>query len=180
MAATILLFFLESEVGGTNWLSVPGFEIWRVFNLAVFVLVMYFILRRPLSAAFQARREGIRRELSKAKEEKAAAEAKLIEVEERLTRLNAEVEAIQAKAKQEASEEQARLAKATSDEVRRLREQAQREIEIAGKAARQDLQRFAAEQSVQLAATMLQREIRPEDDERLMKSYVEELGGVRH
>ena len=63
--------------------------------------------------------------------------------------------------------------------MRKLREQARREIESAAKAARAELRQFAAEQSVRLAEEMIRREIRPEDDARLVKEYVEELGGVR-
>jgi ATP synthase F0 subunit b len=178
LALTIFLFFLETAEGGASWFNVPGFELWRIFNLTVFLLFLYFILKKPLSAAFQSRRENIRRELTRAQEEKAAAQAKLLEVEERLSRLNAEVEAIKTKAQQEAGEEQERITRATNEELKRLRDQTQREIEVAGKAARQDLQRYAAEQSVELASAMLRREIRPEDDARLMKNYLAELGGA--
>jgi alkylation response protein AidB-like acyl-CoA dehydrogenase len=57
-------------------------------------------------------------------------------------------------------------------------EQAQREIESAGKAARQELREFAAGQSVQLAEEMIRRDIKPEDDARLVGLRIEELGGV--
>jgi F0F1-type ATP synthase membrane subunit b/b' len=63
--------------------------------------------------------------------------------------------------------------------MRKLREQAQREIESAGKVARQELRRQAAEESVRLAEEMIRRDIRPEDEARLIGEYVEELGGVR-
>jgi len=49
-----------------------------------------------------------------------------------------------------------------------------------GKAARQELREFAAEQSVRLAEEMIHRDIKPEDDARLVSLRVEELGGVRH
>ena len=38
---------------------------------------------------------------------------------------------------------------------------------------------FAAEQSVRLAEELIRREMRPEDDARLVSEYVEDLGGVR-
>jgi F-type H+-transporting ATPase subunit b len=151
----------------------------KLFNLLVFLGVIIYLLRRPLSEALRARREGIRSDLMRAQEERNAALAKLEEIEARLSRLDAEVETVNAQAQREAEEERKRIERATEEDARKLREQAQREIESASKAARQDLRRFAAEQSVQLAEEMIRRQMRPEDDARLLGSYVDELGGVK-
>lgn len=168
-----------AAAGEVAWYNVPGFELWRFVNLGIFSVLLYYILRRPLSEAFKSRREGIRRELTRAKEERDAALAKLAQVEERLSHLDVEVERIQAQARQEATEEKGRITVSTEDEIKRLREQARREIETAGKTARFELRQFAAEKSVQMAEEMLRREVKPADDARLIKDYVEELGGIR-
>ena len=128
--------------------------------------------------AFRRQREGFVL-VMRAQEERNAALAKLEEVEGRLSRLDAEVEAIRVQAQKEAAEERARIERTTEDDARKLREQAQREIESASKAARAELRAYAAEQSVRLAEEMIRRDIRPEDDTRLMNEYVEELGGIR-
>ncbi len=150
----------------------------RLVNLLLFVGLMYFFLRRPLGEAFRARREGIRRDLLRAEEERNAAVAKLKEVEGRLGRLNAEVEAIRAQTQREAAEESKRIEQATEEEIRKIREQARREIESAAKAARAALRAYTAEQSVRLAEELIRKEIRPEDDAHLLSEYVEELGGA--
>ena len=103
---------------------------------------------------------------------------KLKEVEERLTRLNTEVAAIQEQSKREAAEERERIARSTETEIAKLGQQAQREIESAGKAAKKELRRYTAEQSVRLAEEMIRREIKPEDDARLISRGTEELGGA--
>lgn len=151
----------------------------KTFNLLLFVGVMFYFLRRPITEAFRARQQSIRDELMRAEEERAAAAAKLAEVEDRLARLDTEVEEIRAQAQREAAEERARIERATEEELRKIREQARREIESAAKAARSGLRTFAAEQSVRLAEEMIRRDIRPEDDANLAREYVEELGGVR-
>lgn len=173
----IMLFVEES--GAAPWYNKPWFPLWRWFNLLLFVGVMVYLLRRPVRNFFQSRREGIRKELMRAKEERDAALAKLEEVEARIVNLNSEVETIRERAKREAEEERARITRATDEEMRKLREQAQRDIEGAAKAARLDLRRYAAEQSVRLAEEMIRARMRPEDDARLVGEYVEELGGVR-
>lgn len=172
--------FAPAEGGGAPWWNMPGFEVWKFVNLAIFVFALVYVLRRPLGEAFRARREGIRRDLMRAQEERNAALAKLEEVEARLARLDAEVASVREQANREAAEEQERIKRATEEDARKLREQAQREIESAGKAARQELRRFAAEQSVRLAEEMIRRDMRPEDDARLVNLQVEELGGVKH
>jgi len=172
--------FLALAAQEIHWWDYPGFELWKFINLAIFVSIMVFILTRKVKVgeAFRTRRENIRRELARAQQERDAALAKLKEVEERLGRLDTEVAAIQEQSKREAAEERERIARATETEIAKLSEQAQREIERAGKAARQELRRHAAEQSVNLAEKMIRREMKPEDDARLISRNIEELGGA--
>ncbi|HLL75751.1 MAG TPA: ATP synthase F0 subunit B [Pyrinomonadaceae bacterium] len=172
-------FSLLLAEGGASWYNIPGWEAWKFLNLFLFIGVLVYFLRRPLSQTLLARREAIRRDLMRALEERNAAQAKLDEVEARLARLSAEVEAVREQALREAAVERERIERATEEEMRKLREQAQREIESAGKLARQELRRQAAEESVRLAEGMIRRDMRPEDDARLVGEYVEELGGIR-
>ena len=175
LSPNILLLVLASEGGVPPWLDTVA----RLFNLLLFLGALIYLLRGAVSGAFRTRRENIRRDLMRAQEERNAALAKLEEVEARLSLLESETREIRAQAQREAEEERARIERSTEDEVRRLREQARREIESAGKTARMDLRRYAAEQSVRLAEEMIRRDIRPEDDTRLMGDYIEELGGAR-
>lgn len=177
MTYMVLLWLAEGEAA--PWYNRPGLEVWKFFNLFLFVGALVYILRRPVSDALRARREGIRRELMRAQEERDAANAKLEEVKARLARLDEEVASVREQARREAEEERERIRRSTDEEAEKLREQARREIESAGKAARHELRRFAAEQSVRLAEEMIRRDIRPEDDQRLVNRQVEELGGIR-
>src|ERR1700750_803673 len=93
----------------------------KLVNLLLFVVVMYFVLRRPLAEAFRARQEGIRRDLLRAEEERSAAIAKLHEVEETLARLGSEVEAIQEQTRREAAEERVRIERAAEEDIRKIR-----------------------------------------------------------
>jgi F0F1-type ATP synthase membrane subunit b/b' len=160
------------------YLNYPGFEVWKFINLAIFVAFMVFLLRRRTGEAFRGRREGIKRDLARAREERDAALAKLKEVEERLSRLDTEVAAIHEQQVREAAAERERIAKSTETEIAKLSEQATREIESAGKVAKHELRRFTAEQSVRMAEQMIRREMKPEDDQRLITQNIEELGGA--
>ncbi len=175
---TTLTVVLAPDAGGDAAINyLPSIEtVAKLVNLFIFVGLMTYILRRPIGDALRSRREGIRQELMRAQEERNAALAKLEEVNARLEHLDAEVEAVRAHAQKEAVEERTRIELATEDDMRKLREQAQREIETTGKAARQELRRYAAEQSVRLAEAMIRRDLRPEDDARLVNDYVSDLG----
>jgi len=163
----------------TRWWDYPGFELWKFINLAVFVLALLYILTRKvkLGEAFRTRRENIRRELAQAQQERDEALAKLKEVEERLGMLDTEVASIKERSAREAAEERERIARSTETEIAKLSEQAQREIERAGKAAKHELRRYTAEQSVRLAENLIRREMKPEDDARLVERNIQELGG---
>ncbi|PYS49793.1 MAG: hypothetical protein DMF68_09040 [Acidobacteria bacterium] len=174
---TSIIFLAEGEAA--PWWNIPSFEFWRWLNLIIFIALFIYILRRPVSEAMRARREGIRRDLMRAHEERNAALAKLEEVEARLAKLNEEVASVREQTAREAAEERERIRRSTEDEARKLREQAQREIKSLGKAARQELREFAAEQSIRLAEEMIHRDIKPEDDARLVSLRVNELGGVK-
>jgi len=176
------------EPAGEGWwhrvqpyLDYPGFEAWKFFNLGIFVALMLFILFRKanLGLAFSTRRESIKNELEKARQERDAALARLKEVEDRLTGLTDQIASINENAKREAAAEHERIAKATEEELAKLTTQGQREIENAARTAKKDLQRFTAEQSVRLAEEMLKREMRPEDDVRLIAQNIEEMGAAR-
>jgi F-type H+-transporting ATPase subunit b len=174
----ILTLFTFIALQEERWWNYPGFELWKFLNLAVFVAVMLFLLRRRTSDAFRNRRENIKRDLESARQERDAALAKLKEVEERLSRLDTEVAAIQKQSVQEATEERERITKSTEAEIAKLGDQARREIESAGKVAKHELRLFAAEQSVLMAEQMIRREMKPEDDARLISRNIEELGGA--
>ena len=163
-------------------MNYPGLELWKFVNLLIFVVCASYLHRhfgRPIREALRSRREGIKREVARAQEERDQALAKLAQVERRFADLDAEVARINEKAKVEAEAERARINLAREQEIAKIREQAKREIESAGKAARQELRRFATMESVRLAEDILKTEIGRDDDARLTRQSVQELGRTR-
>lgn len=186
LATTLTIFhFLAGGEGGWTpwWANYPGLELWKFFNLFLFILIAFLLHRkfgRPIQQALRARRATIKLELERAREERDTALAKLAEVEARFTNLDAEVSAIAEKARIEGEAEKARLLTSTETEIAKMRDQARREIESAGLAAKHELRKFAAQESLRRAEQILEREIRPEDDARLISRSVEELGRTTH
>lgn len=188
-AIIVSLFLLAAESHGAapasgftkfynDYLNIPGFEVWKFINLAIFVAIMFKILRIPLSDAFKAKREQIRAELIKAEQEKQDALTKLTAAEGKLAQLETEKASILEKAKNEADFEKKRLADQTKADIVRLRQQADAELaRIAGQ-SRASLRRFSAEESIRLAEARLRASIDDSSDSRLIKAGISEIGGL--
>ncbi|MGI8786713.1 MAG: hypothetical protein ACR2HG_02980 [Pyrinomonadaceae bacterium] len=161
-----------------QYLNYPGFEAWRFFNLAIFVAIMIYLLKKPLSNAFKAKRETIRAELIKAEAEKQAALAQMTATEAKLAALDAEAQKIRARAEAEAEAEKSRIMEQTEFEISKLREQAASEIERKGKQARRELRRFSAEESIRRAEEKIKSEINADKDARLVRASIQSIGGL--
>jgi F-type H+-transporting ATPase subunit b len=171
--------FLSAE-GSYSWYDYPGFELWKFVNLGLFIaaaLYLHHVFGKPVSEALKSRKEQIRAQLLRAQEERDAALAQLAAVEARLKGLEKEVSAIREKAEAEAKAESERIRLATEAEVAKLKESSRREIEMAGKSAAVELRRFAAQQSIRMAEEIIRRDIKPEDELRLMRLPEQSLGG---
>lgn len=153
---------------------------WKVFNFVVFAALMVYILRNKIGIGkiFDDRAAAIRRELDKAKTEKAEAERKLAEVEARLSRLDDELAQMKADAEREAEREAARLRDTAAQDAAKIQQLAAREIAGAMKEARAELRAFVADNAVGLAEATIRRELQPEDSRRMVSRYVEELREV--
>lgn len=180
----ILLAAETGKAGGgftefyNTYLNYPGFELWKFLNLAIFVGLLIYAAKKPLTEAFKAKREAIRAELIKAEEEKQAALSQLTSAEAKLAGIDPEKNTILTNAKAEADEEQARLAEQTELEVRKMTEQANSEISRLGQVTRADLRKFSAEESIRLAEEKLRSQMNSEKDAVLVKSGIQAIGGL--
>jgi F0F1-type ATP synthase membrane subunit b/b' len=182
--STILLL---DEAGGSNggfmqfydtYLNIPGFEVWKFINLAIFIGALIYLLKKPLSDQFKARRDLIRADLIKAENDKKAALARLSEVEGHLAQMGNEKETILAKAKEESEDERKRLTEQTKHDISRLRDQADAEIARIANQTRAELRRFSAEESIRLAEQKLRSQIGSDIDSKLVRASIQEIGGL--
>ncbi len=162
---------------GAGWLT-PGVA--KSINLTIFILAMYWIVRRPAHRFFTERFTQVREMLDRAAREKAAAEAKMAELTARMARLDQELAALREQTSREIAAERARIEAETKQDLARLRQGAQREIESARQIALSDLKVFAALEANRLAEQFLQQELSPEDDARLIQRVTEQMSSVVH
>ncbi|HTH52072.1 MAG TPA: hypothetical protein VL501_09075 [Pyrinomonadaceae bacterium] len=182
---TFLLLFAETahKTGGfietyNRYFNIPGFELWKFLNLAIFIAIMVYILKKPLGEAFRAKRDAIRAELIRAEQEKQAAMSKLTSAEAKLAQLPTEKEQILAEAKSEAAAEKARVAEQTRADVERLKAQAESDLSRLVGQQRVGLRRFSAEETIRRAEEVLKAKVDTKVDAQLVKASIAEMGGL--
>lgn len=173
----------EPATGGfsnfyNEYLNIPGFEAWKFINLAIFLVLLFYVTRKTLSTAFKEKRDAIRAELIRAEEEKKAALDRLTSIEARLAQLETEKKDILANAAAEAMSEKERIAAQTASDVERLHAQSESELDRLAKQSRAMLRRYSAEESIRLAEAKLRADIDDASDARLVKAGIAEIGGL--
>lgn len=184
---TILIFAEGASSQGTwgsirefwnHYLNYPGFELWKFINLAIFVYLLVYLLKKPLSEAFKTKRDVIRAELIKAEEEKQAALSKLTTVEAKLVGVDSERATIMQNAREEVNAEKQRLAEQGSSEAAKLKAQADGETARLGAVAKVQLRRFAVDESLRMAEEKLRAGVDDSTDARLIKAGIQSIGGL--
>lgn len=182
MVALLINILLFDEGGFMRfyheYLNIPGFEAWKFLNLGVFIAVIVYLLRRPMSEVYKARRDEIRSELIKAEAEKQAAMLQLEGIKSKIATLEAERENILKEAKEEAAGEKKRLAAQTKADIERLNQQMQSELGRLNGQTHAALRRFSAEESIRLAEEKLRKKIGEPEDAKLVKASINEIGGL--
>jgi F0F1-type ATP synthase membrane subunit b/b' len=150
----------------------------KAVNLALFLGVLYLLMRKPARQFFADRFALVRATLEHAAREKEAATAKMAELDARLNRLDEELKAVQSQAAAEAAAERARIEAETRQDIEKIKAVSKREVESAKLAAMSDLRDFAATKAVDLAEQMIRREMKPEDDAKLLKRMADAMSAV--
>ena len=150
----------------------------KLFNLTIFLAFLIWVLRKPAKEFFSTRLAEVRATLQQAAKEKEAAAAKMAELDSRMNRLDAEIAEIKSQAQREAVAERERLETEAKRDIEKIRQNSQREIESAKQVAMSELRDFAATKSVDLAEQLIRKELKPEDDAKLLQRLGEEMSKV--
>jgi len=156
------------DVGNVLWTLV-------IFGAVVFVLGKF--AWKPILNGLQAREAFIRDSLEEARRDRATAEERLKEYEERLNAARSEATAIVEEARRDADVVKRRIEDEANAEAGRIVERAKREIGIAKETAVKDLYSLSAKLTADVASKILAREITPQDHDRLIRESIDRLGG---
>jgi len=164
----------EEGHGGAvkGWVST---DTYRVMNFAVLAVALFFLLRKPVAKALNARIEGIKEQLSELEAKKQKALEELADYNAKLANLEGESERIIAQYEKQGIEAKARILKEAEAAAVKLEEQAKRNIEHEFKQARQSLQKEILEKALVKAEDLLKAKITDQDQERLVDEYLEKV-----
>ena len=151
-----------------------GYWVFVFLNFAIVVGFIYWASRTNLAQAFRARTAAIQKGIEEARRASAEANARLGQIQERLTKLDSEVVEIRAAADADFSAEEQRIKKAAEEDARRVIETAESEIASAAKSARRELRIYAAELAVELAKKNIK--VDAQTDAALVRGFVSQLG----
>jgi F-type H+-transporting ATPase subunit b len=152
-----------------------GLKTWEWANFILLAAGLGYVIGKNAGPAFDARGRRIRKDMLEAEEAKKEADARAASVERRLARLSEEIAALREEAKQEGDAEHARYDRQTAAEIAKVEAHAEQEIAAAGKAARAELKRYAAELALGLAEQKLRGSITPETEDRMVRGFVRNI-----
>ena len=158
--------------GGKGWVAT---DTYRVMNFVVLLVALILILRKPISQALSARIKTIKEQLESLETQKAEAEKKLAQYNDKLSQLESEAEKIVQGYIQQGNEAKAKILKEAEATAEKLQVQAKRNIEHEFSKARQELQREVVEKSLIQAEEMLKKTITDQDQDKLVNEYLDKV-----
>ena len=158
--------------GGKGWVAT---DTYRVMNFVVLLAALIFLLRKPMSQALSSRIKTIKEQLESLETQKAEAEEKLVQYNEKLSQLESEAEKIVQGYIQQGKEAKAKILKEAEATAEKLQLQAKRNIEHEFSKARQELQREVVEKSLIQAEEMLKKTITDQDQDKLVNEYLDKV-----
>ncbi|SPE34216.1 ATP synthase subunit b [Candidatus Sulfopaludibacter sp. SbA6] len=182
--------FAQESSGGEG--SSGNLELWKWANFLVLAGAIGYLVGKNAPVFFAARSLKIRKEIVEAEEARKDAEARAAAVDQRLANLEAEIAgaaavdqrlanleaeiaALRTEAHDEARAETARAAQHTAAELAKIQMHAEQEIASAGKAARMELKRYAADLAIELAARKIRARMTPATQDALVRGFVRDL-----
>jgi F-type H+-transporting ATPase subunit b len=144
-------------------------------NFLILAGALGYLIGKHAGPFFAARSAGIRKDMVESQQQRAAAEAQAADVDRRLANLEKEIAALRGESQAEALSENQRMAQHTADEIAKIQTHAEREIASAGKAARMELKRYAAQLAVELAEQKIRARMTPQTQDALVRGFVRDL-----
>jgi F-type H+-transporting ATPase subunit b len=146
-------------------------------NFLVVLACIVWFLARVMPKTLRARTERIQRELHQARTVTEDANRRLASVEERLARLDTEINGIKTQAQQDAVDKEKQMRVALEEEKQLILDSSTQEIAAASSKAQSQLKRMTAELAIERAKHKIA--VSAEADRSLVETFVVDLGKER-
>lgn len=148
---------------------------WKWANFAILAAGLGFLIAKNAGPFFRNRTEEIRKGIEEASAMRADAEARAAAIEQRIGNLNAEVEALRAKSREEIAREGERVRAETAQQIEKIQRRAEADIAAAAKHAAQGLKAYSADLAIDMAAQQLRQRIDGSNQEQLADGFVDDM-----
>jgi F-type H+-transporting ATPase subunit b len=153
----------------------PTGYIFRWLNFAIVFGGIAYVAVKMGGPYFRAQAEETAQKIAEGARAREAAERQKKEIEQKLAGLDDEIKRMRVEAKRDAEGEAKRLRDQARSEADKIERAAQLEIEAAGRAANQELKALAARLAIERAEAMLQKEMTPQAETGLFRTFVAEM-----
>ncbi|MCW8129895.1 MAG: F0F1 ATP synthase subunit B [Planctomycetota bacterium] len=150
--------------------------VWTVVVFFVLLGLLWKFAWGPILHALEEREGRISKKISDAETALKAANEKAAEYEKKIAAAKEEAAAIIAEGKRDVEKVRDEIMAAANAESARTLERAKREIALAKDAALQELRDRVVDLTAELAAQVIEREVKPEDHRRLIEESIQRVG----
>ena len=150
-------------------------EPWKWANFLILAGGIAYMVKKHAGPFYAARSQKIHQDMTESEAIRKDAEARAATVEQRLAHLDADIAALRQESKEEADAQIKRATEHMAAELAKIEVHAVQEIAFAGKSARLELKRHAAELAVALAERKIRARMTPDTQETLVRAFVSDL-----
>ena len=158
----------------------PGMAVvFHAINFAILVGLLFYFLRKPVKEFFASRSTLIRSNIDEARHRKTEASQKYAQYEERLKSIEQEMQGLIQGLKQDGELERKRLLETAEHHAQTLKSNSERMLQQELRKAKEDLKREAVGLAGQLAEELIQQNLSPEDQGRIVGQYLQKMENLR-
>ena len=158
--------------GGSHWQAT---DTYKVMNFAVLAIGLFFLLKKPVAQALNARIDGIKEQLGELEAQKKSAEDELAKYNEKLATLEGEAETIVAEYVRQGEEAKTRILAEAEKSAEKLEEQAKKNIENEFQRAKADIQAEIIDKALLQAEEIIKSKISDDDQNSLVDEYLDKV-----
>lgn len=148
----------------------------QLLNFGVLIFILVKFAGGAMNKALRARHEQLKADLQEAQRLREAAEARFKQQEGRLANLQQEIATLRTSIQREAEQEKARIIAAAEERARRIQDDTKFQLDQQVKEAELRLRSEVASAAVKIAEELLKRSVAAGDEQRLVQSFVADLG----
>jgi len=161
-----------------TYFGIPGW-ILKLLNMIVFLGLLGWLLKGPVTTALEQRGEKIRIEAQQARERREKSDKIASDIQARLSQIEQDVRSIRERAEAEGQRQRQELITAAEAEAAKILQSARNEVDNRLKTARHELTEYAGQLASQRAEAILKEKITEADQKKLFEESLRQVSEVK-